>query len=179
MKTKILTIALILTGAAVMAQSNSRDQFVKQQAYNEMMRVVRQMEVLESNFSSLSERVSRIERGGETGALKAEIEALRAEVNRLKSEMRTQRKEIVDDIVKRINTAQPRTPASGGRSSSGGRSAADTSNCEQYVVKGGDTLSLISEAFGTTVKRLKDLNGLKNDNLRIGQKLLVPAPSRK
>lgn len=173
MKTKILTIALILTGVAATAQSNSRDQFVKQQAYNEMMRVVRQMEVLESNFSSLSDRVSRLERGGETSALKSEIEALKAEIARLKAEMRSQRKEIVNDIVKRINTAQPRTPVSGGRSS------VDTSNCEQYVVKAGDTLSLISEAFGTTVRRLKELNGLKNDNLRIGQKLLVPAPSRK
>jgi LysM repeat protein len=173
MKTKILTIALVLTAAAATAQSNSRDQFVKQQAYNEMMRVVRQMEVLESNFSSLSDRVSRLERGGETSALKSEIEALKAEIARLKAEMRSQRKEIVNDIVKRINTAQPRTPVSSGRSS------VDTSNCEQYVVKSGDTLSLISEAFGTTVRRLKELNGLKSDNLRIGQKLLVPAPSRK
>jgi LysM repeat protein len=173
MKTKIFTIAFILTGIAAMAQSNSRDQFVKQQAYNEMMRIARQMEVLESNFTSLSERVSRIEKGGETSALKSEIEALRAEVNRLKSEMRSQRKEIVNDIVKRINTAQPRMAGSGGRSS------VDTSNCEQYVVKPGDTLSLISEAFGTTVRRLKELNGLKNDNLRVGQKLLVPAQSHR
>ena len=89
MKTKILTIALILTGVTATAQSNSRDQFVKQQAYNEMMRVVRQMEVLESNFSSLSDRVSRLERGGETSALKSEIEALKAEIARLKAEMKT------------------------------------------------------------------------------------------
>ena len=175
MKTKILTIAFVLTGVAATAQSNSRDQFIKQQAYNEMMRVVGQMEVLESNLSSLSERVSKLEKGGESSALKAEIEALRAEVDRLNGEMRSQRREIVSDIVEKINTAQPRAASTAGRTST----SSDTSNCEQYEVQKGDTLSLISQAFGTTVRKLKELNRLKSDNLRVGQKLLVPAPSRK
>lgn len=173
MKTRILTIAFVLSGAVAAAQTSSRDQFLKQQSYNEMMRVVGQMEVLESNLSSLSERVSKLEKGGESSALKAEVEALRAEVNRLKNEMRSQRKEIVSDIVKKINTAQSRGISASGRSS------VDTSNCEQYEVQKGDTLSLISQAFGTSVRKLKELNRLKSDNLRIGQKLLVPAPSRK
>lgn len=174
MKTKILTAAFIFVGVAATAQSNSRDQFVKQQAYNEMMRVVRQMEVLETNLSSLSDRVSKLEKGGETSDLKAEVEALRIELNRLKGEMGSQRKEIVSDIVKKINTTQSRNTLS-----SSGKSHGNISNCEQYEVQKGDTLSLISQAFGTTVRKLKELNGLKSDNLRVGQKLLVPAPSRK
>lgn len=174
MKTKILTAAFIFVGIAATAQSNSRDQFVKQQAYNEMMRVVRQMEVLETNLSSLSDRVSKLEKGGETSDLKAEVEALRIELNRLKGEMGSQRKEIVSDIVKKINTTQSRNTLS-----SSGKSHGNISNCEQYEVQKGDTLSLISQAFGTTVRKLKELNGLKSDNLRVGQKLLVPAPSRK
>lgn len=174
MKTKILTAAFIFVGVAATAQSNSRDQFVKQQAYNEMMRVVRQMEVLETNLSSLSDRVSKLEKGGETSELKAEVEALRIELNRLKGEMGSQRKEIVADIVKKINTTQSRNTLS-----SSGKSHSNISNCEQYEVQKGDTLSLISQAFGTTVRKLKELNGLKSDNLRVGQKLLVPAPSRK
>lgn len=174
MKTKILTAAFIFVGVAATAQSNSRDQFVKQQAYNEMMRVVRQMEVLETNLSSLSDRVSKLEKGGETSELKAEVEALRIELNRLKGEMGSQRKEIVSDIVKKINTTQSRNTLS-----SSGKSHSNISNCEQYEVQKGDTLSLISQAFGTTVRKLKELNGLKSDNLRVGQKLLVPAPSRK
>lgn len=174
MKIKILTIAVVLTSLAAVAQSNSRDQFIKQQAYNEMMRVVSQMEVLESNLSSLSDRVLRLEKGSESSALKAEIDALRSEVNRLKNEMGSQRKAIVSDIVKKINTTQSRNTLS-----SSGKSPSNISNCEQYEVQKGDTLSLISQAFGTTVRKLKELNGLKSDNLRVGQKLLVPAPSRK
>jgi LysM repeat protein len=175
MKTKILTIAFVLTGLAATAQTNSRDQFVKQQAYNEMMRVVRQMEVLESNLSALSDRVSRLERSGENNALRSEIEALRAEVRHLKTEMASQRTQIVSDLLGRINKAQARDAASASTT----KPASNDSNCEQYVVQRGDTLSLISQAFGTTVKRLKELNGLKSDNLRVGQKLLVPAQSRR
>lgn len=175
MKKNILLIAVVAMGVSALAQSNSRDAFLKNQTYNEMMRVVRQMEVLESNFSSLSERVSKIEKGGETSALKAEIEALKAEVNRLKADMQSQRREIVADIAKKINTVQARNTSAATTT----RSAVDTSNCEQYVVQSGDTLSLISQAFGTTVRKLKELNNLKSDNLRVGQKLLVPVSSRR
>lgn len=175
MKKNILLIAVVAMGVSALAQSNSRDAFLKNQAYNEMMRVVRQMEVLESNFSSLSERVSKIEKGGETSALKAEIEALKAEVNRLKADMQSQRKEIVADIAKKINAVQARNASAATTT----RPAVDTSNCEQYVVQSGDTLSLISQAFGTTVRKLKELNNLKSDNLRVGQKLLVPVSSRR
>ncbi len=40
-------------------------------------------------------------------------------------------------------------------------------------VKSGDTLGAIAQRYGTTVAKLKRLNGLKNDRLRIGQKLRV------
>jgi LysM repeat protein len=42
-----------------------------------------------------------------------------------------------------------------------------------HLVKRGDTLSELGEKFKTTVTRLKQLNGLKSDGLRIGQKLKV------
>ena len=40
-----------------------------------------------------------------------------------------------------------------------------------YVVKRGDTLSGIAAKHGTTVSKLKKLNGLSSDRLQIGQKL--------
>ena len=45
----------------------------------------------------------------------------------------------------------------------------------EYTVQAGDTLSLIAQAFNTTVSKLRQMNGLKSDMLRIGQKLTVPA----
>ena len=43
-----------------------------------------------------------------------------------------------------------------------------------YVVKSGDTLTRIASQFRTTVKRLKKLNGLTSDNIRIGDRLKLP-----
>ena len=44
-----------------------------------------------------------------------------------------------------------------------------------YTVKKGDTLSEIAEKFGTTVKEIAKLNGIKDpDYITIGQKLKLP-----
>jgi LysM domain len=43
-----------------------------------------------------------------------------------------------------------------------------------YKVKSGDTLIGIASTFGTTVQAIKNLNGLTNSNLRIGQVLKIP-----
>lgn len=42
-----------------------------------------------------------------------------------------------------------------------------------YTVKSGDTLSEIARKYGVTVKEIKTWNGLKSDQLRVGQKLLI------
>lgn len=42
-----------------------------------------------------------------------------------------------------------------------------------YVVKKGDTLSQISERLSIKTSRIKELNGLENSNISIGQKLVV------
>ncbi len=46
-----------------------------------------------------------------------------------------------------------------------------------YHVKGGDSLGKIAKRHGTTVKAIRQLNGLSNDNIRVGQKLKLPAKS--
>jgi len=42
-----------------------------------------------------------------------------------------------------------------------------------YEVKKGDTLYSLSRKFNTTVAKLKEINGLKNNNLSVGQHLLI------
>ena len=46
---------------------------------------------------------------------------------------------------------------------------------KEYVVKSGDSLGKIAYSNGITIKCLKDMNGLKKNSIRIGQKLKVPA----
>ena len=44
-----------------------------------------------------------------------------------------------------------------------------------YKVKSGDTLSEIAEKYNTSVAKIKKINNLKSDNLRIGQSLKIPS----
>ena len=46
---------------------------------------------------------------------------------------------------------------------------------KEYVVKSGDTLGSIALGSGISVRQLKELNGLSDERLRIGQKLKIPA----
>lgn len=47
-----------------------------------------------------------------------------------------------------------------------------------YVVKGGDSLSVIAKRVGCKVSCIKELNGLKSDKIWVGQKLKVPAGAK-
>lgn len=47
-----------------------------------------------------------------------------------------------------------------------------------YVVKSGDNLSTIAKHFGTSVTALRKANTLKNDTLKVGDKLKIPAAVR-
>lgn len=48
-----------------------------------------------------------------------------------------------------------------------------------YTVKSGDTLFRIAQLFGMEVEKLKALNGLTSNNIRVGQELKVKAGSAK
>ncbi len=167
----ILTVAALGVGLATAQEGGQK--FMQQQAYNEMQRVASQVDVLQSNQEEIASRLTKVERSkNEVDALKAEIAALRSSLEQLRREVSNQRGEIVKDLSGRISKI---TAAQGGGSSSSRRAAPVVTGPHiEYTVEGGDTLSLIAEAFGTSVSKIKEMNGLKNDNLRIGQKLKVP-----
>lgn len=181
MMKKITAMGLtVLLGAGVAmanphpAAGGGRDAFMKQQALIEVQRLGGQLDVLESNQNALAERVRRLEGGGgEVATLKAEVDALRSDIARLRAEMRNQRAEIVNDIVGRIQ-AEERKRARQAPPAPQPQPPAEARGT--YTVQPGDTLSLIAQAFGTTVGRLKEINNLRGDNLRVGQKLSVPEP---
>lgn len=64
---------------------------------------------------------------------------------------------------------------SGGNSLSTGKNTKGNSKVKAgpgvHVVQKGETLSYIAKKHGTTVQKLKTLNGLKNNNLQIGQRI--------
>lgn len=52
---------------------------------------------------------------------------------------------------------------------------ADIGGPTTYTVKSGDNLIKIASRFGTTPKAIKTLNGLATDQIKVGQKLKIPA----
>jgi membrane-bound lytic murein transglycosylase D len=42
-----------------------------------------------------------------------------------------------------------------------------------YVVKRGDSIQVIARAFNTTIKRIKELNNLQSNIIKVGQKLVI------
>ena len=166
-----LSILCVASVAGAQQQTGGREAFLRQQAYAEMQRVTSQVDTLQSNFDDLQRRVSQVERGSNTRALQAEIDALKATVAELRRELANQRGEIVKDLSGRLAKMLPPAPPSPRPT----QKVVVSGPTSTYTVVSGDSLYLVASAFNTTVAKLRELNGLKNDNLRIGQKLIVPA----
>lgn len=167
-----MTGFLVLTLSSVaLAQQGGRGSFQLQQAYAEMQRVSAQVDVLQSNHDDLVARVGRIEAKDETSALKTEVTSLKAQVAELKAALAKQREDIVRDLSGRISKMQA---AAAPAPAAPRQPTVVTGPHIEYVVESGDTLSLIAAAFKTSVRKIKEMNGLKGDMLRVGQKLYLP-----
>ena len=168
-----LVLAAACVAASVAASAQGREDFMRQQAYAEMQRVSGQVDVLQSNLGDLQRRVGRLEGGGDTRGIRQEIDALKGAVAELRREMQSMRGEIVRELsakfaaMMKASAPPPPPPPRPSKPAYSGP-------CKEYVVEKGDTLSVIAEAFNTTVPVLRSMNSLKGDNLRIGQKILVP-----
>ena len=166
--------ALAASSACAEENTSGKEQFLKRQAFAEVQRITSQLDVLQNNYDEISSRVSRIEGGkGESAALRAEIDSVKADIAAIRREMAAMRKEIVNEIAGKIAEVQkdeakerkraaesPKQPRSG--------------KYKEYTVKSGDSLYLIAQAFGSTIQKIKEANSLKSDNLKIGQKLMIP-----
>ena len=168
---------MIATGVAFgQGGEGARDAFLRQQAYAEMQRVSGEVDVLRQNFSDLEAKVRQSSAvRNEIDGLKAEIAALKGAIAELRREMQSQRGEIVNDLSKKIVKIQQASPAPASPSHSRPQVVEYSGKTQEYTVVSGDTLSVIARALGTKISIIKSLNGLKSDNIKPGQKLIVPA----
>ncbi len=65
-------------------------------------------------------------------------------------------------------------PAATPAPSAGTRTQQPTAGANSYTVLSGDTLYSISRKLGVNVDQLKKVNGLKDNNIRVGQQLKIP-----
>lgn len=71
-----------------------------------------------------------------------------------------------------VNEGGNRTAGSGAGSK--GKAGAAVGKGGTYIVKKGDTLGSIAKRHHTTIAKIKQANGMRNDKLREGQKLRMP-----
>lgn len=81
-------------------------------------------------------------------------------------------------IGQKVNIPAP-TPKAAKSSGATGSAAATPDADGVYTVKSGDVLGTIAKKFGTTVAKLREANQLKTDQIKVGQKLKVPAGGAK
>ena len=171
MKIKNACAVAYLVTCATASFGQAKENFLQQQAYAEMQRVSGQVDVLQNNLSDLQQRVGALEGGNDSKGIRQEIESLKASVAELRRLLQEQRGEIVRDLSGRIAKMQAATPPPPPKPTV---TKVVVGPHQEYIVQSGDTLSLIAQAFGTTVAKIKEMNNLKSDALRIGQKLNLP-----
>ncbi len=164
---KMMLMVGCLAALGGFADNNGTMAFLKQQAYAEMQRVQGQIDTLQTNHDDLEMRVGKLEKGdGEVANLRAEVASLKAELDALRRELAGQREGIVKDLssrIAKIQSAEPPPPK-----------AQPLGEHYEYTIKSGDSLFLIAQTFGTTVAKIKQMNNMKTDILRVGQKINIP-----
>ena len=187
-KSSLILAAIALVAGAAQSQdmAAARAAYQQQQALAEVPRLVQQFDVLVQNQDNIVARLQRLEQpAGPDANLQAEIATLRAEVADLRAALpRLQeqiRAAVVADLAQRMAKITPPPPpaaVSAPARAPAARPAPPPSVGFHYewVVEKGQTLSLIAQGFDTTVQKILAANpGLKANNLRVGQKLIIPA----
>lgn len=163
-----------LAASALHAQSASgRDAFIRQQAMAELQRVTSQLDVLQNNYDALERRIARLERGGETDRLQAEVRALSSQVEELKRQLRSQREEIINELSGKMSKimAQNNPPP---KPQPQTKTVVEGPHYE-YTVQRGDSMYVIAKAFHTTIAKIQAMNpGLNVNAIKPGQKINVP-----
>ena len=200
---KIQAIAAFAAVASVAAFAQAPDPAAVrrgamiEQTAAEVQRLGENFDIVSENQAKLEAKVAALEGSLKSFEdLKAEIAGLRAENERLRVQQAELRKQIVDDITAKIAKmniggsvsapapAQPvmRPVNTAGRNATpppAPAAPAPTGSGYNHIVEARQTLSEIARGYGVTVAAIKQANGLKSDNLRIGQKLFIPDPPQK
>jgi len=200
MKSQAMAAVMAVASVAAFAQGPDpaavRRSAMIEQTAAEVQRLGENFDIVSENQSKLEAKVAALESSLKSFEdLKAEIAGLRAENERLRNQQAELRKQIVDDIAAKIakmnigaSAPAPSQPTLRPVNTAGRNATppppppatpAQTGSGYNHIVEAGQTLSEIARGYGVTVAAIKQANGLKSDNLRIGQKLFIPDPPKK
>ncbi|MEI7435649.1 MAG: LysM peptidoglycan-binding domain-containing protein [bacterium] len=167
-------------GCVTMTQADYAQQQSEMDTLREDLQKVRErQQAVDMELQALHRDIETTRAGASDAGLRARLEEQDRRIQTLAAARSADRQEIVDDISRRVAAMMngggaARTPgkASSGRAS---QAPAKTETGYEHVVKSGETLSAIAKAYGTTSSAILKASNLKSDNIRVGQKLFVPA----
>lgn len=104
-----------------------------------------------------------------------------AELNKIKdaNKIRVGQKLVLPSYAQPVPASASKPVAASAKKSAPKASAPAVAGDGEYIVRSGDSLSKIAVKNGTTIKALREVNSLKSDMIRIGQKLKLPAGAGK
>ncbi len=156
-----LIATLLLSGCQTPYQSRTtqtrqtEDQRIAQE---QQRRIAGRLETLEMEIGRIS---------GELDALRRSLDTRCAAIE-LKSE--EDKRELITRLTAQLEKLLVKAAPPATAKSTGG-----TAYGIEHVVRPGETLSTIATAYGASVKKLIEINNLKNpDRLSVGQKLFIP-----
>ena len=145
--------------------------------YDEIIgNLTRQTKLLQDENARLDSKVLAMEQKldavlRENQALKMEMEEIRKLVRKDAEAREAELKKLFVQLDKLAKTPLP--PPLPPKTEPG-KQPSGPEKYEEYVVGPGETLSVISKAFGVPVSDIKRANNLKSDFLRVNQKLKIP-----
>ncbi|MEN7973213.1 MAG: LysM peptidoglycan-binding domain-containing protein [Verrucomicrobiota bacterium] len=171
MKTKLLLglSIIVLSGCETLQtpqqrrEATARQQAAARHAEERAYRMQGGLESVEMENARLVQEVQQ---------LRSEVRSCNSQISQLNSKMaslESKQAREMNELIKRVEKLLKKSVASRPSRSSSGRGTG-----REHVVEPGHTLSAIAQAYGTTVKAIKQANNLKSDSIRVGQKLFIP-----
>ena len=108
-------------------------------------------------------------------SVQTQLDDLQRQIRALDAARAQDKKEIYDDISKKIATLLKSSSASSSAASRPSKPRSPSQSGIEHVVQSGESLSKIAAAYGVSMKVIVDENGLSDPgNIRVGQKLFIP-----
>ena len=108
-------------------------------------------------------------------SVQTQLDDLQRQIRALDAARAQDKKEIYDDISKKIATLLKSSSASSAAASRPSKPRSPSQSGIEHVVQSGESLSKIAAAYGVSMKVIVDENGLSDPgNIRVGQKLFIP-----
>ena len=172
MKHLIFALAIFLTAAGVHDQNRTTFKTTQEAVryYEELVgSLIQQVKLMQDDNATLQASVLDLKKQVNVLTAKAqntdrELEALKKQIAADAETRKAQLNKLADKLInqpaQRVQTPAQEIPQG---------------EFIEHTVEPGTTLSALSKAYGVTVSDIKKANRLSSDNIRVGQKLLIPA----